>query len=34
MSILIKIALTIGVLLLAAFAYAVFSVLRLENPTY
>lgn len=34
MSILIKIALIIGVLLLAAFAYAVFSVLRLENPTY
>ena len=34
MSILIKIALTIGVLLLAAFAYAVFSVLRLENTTY
>jgi hypothetical protein len=34
MSILIKIALAIGVLLLAAFAYAVFSVLRLENPTY
>ncbi len=34
MSILIKVALVIVALVLAAFAYAVFSVLRLENPTY
>ena len=34
MSLLIKAALIIGALLLAALAYVVFSVLRLENPTY
>jgi hypothetical protein len=34
MSILIKVVLVIVALLLAAFAYAVFSVLRLEKPTY
>jgi len=34
MSILIKAALVIVALVLAAFAYAVFSVIRLEKPTY
>jgi hypothetical protein len=34
MSLLLKIALGIGVLLLAAAAYAVFSVIRLEKPAY
>ncbi|MGI9309029.1 MAG: SOUL family heme-binding protein [Gammaproteobacteria bacterium] len=34
MSILFKVALAIGILLLVAAAYAVFSVIRLEKPTY
>jgi hypothetical protein len=34
MSMLLKVVLVIGVLLLAGFAYVAFSVLRLENPTY